>query len=45
MSAFVALVEKGISFEIRAIDLRTRANNTPEYARLSLTRRVPTLGR
>jgi glutathione S-transferase len=43
MSAFVALTEKQIPFEVRTLDLAIGANNDPEYARTSLTQRVPTL--
>jgi len=43
MSAFVALTEKQLSFEVRTLDLAVGANNDPEYARTSLTQRVPTL--
>ena len=43
MSVFVALTEKRLSFEVRALDLAVGANNDPEYARTSLTQRVPTL--
>ena len=43
MSAFVALTEKQHSFEVRTLDLAVAANNDPEYARTSLTQRVPTL--
>lgn len=43
MSAFVALHEKGLPFEIKTIDLAANANNEPNFAALSLTRRVPTL--
>ena len=43
MSAFAALTEKRLSFEIRTLDLATGANNDPEYAMMSLTQRVPTL--
>jgi glutathione S-transferase len=43
MSAFVALTEKRIPFEVRTLDLAIGANNDPEYARTSLTQRVPTL--
>jgi glutathione S-transferase len=43
MSAFVALTEKQLSFEVRTLDLAVAANNDPEYARTSLTQRVPTL--
>jgi glutathione S-transferase len=43
MSAFVALTEKRLSFAIKTLDLSVGANNDPEYARTSLTQRVPTL--
>jgi glutathione S-transferase len=43
MSVFVALIEKQLSFEIRTLDLAAGANCEPEYARTSLTQRVPTL--
>jgi glutathione S-transferase len=43
MSAFVALHEKGLGFDIRTVDLAAGANRAPDYAAASLTRRVPTL--
>jgi glutathione S-transferase len=43
MSVFVALTEKKLSFEIRTLDLDAGANNDPDYAKTSLTQRVPTL--
>ena len=43
MSAFVALHEKGLPFEIKTIDLAANANHESNFAALSLTRRVPTL--
>jgi glutathione S-transferase len=43
MSAFVALTEKQLSFELRTVDFVTRAHNSREYARTSLTQRVPAL--
>jgi glutathione S-transferase len=43
MSAFVALTEKQLPFEIRTLDLARAENNAPDYARKSLTQRVPTL--
>jgi glutathione S-transferase len=43
MSVFVALTEKQISFDVKTIDLAVGANNDPDYARTSLTQRVPTL--
>lgn len=43
MSAFVALHEKGLAFEIATVDLAAKANHEPHFAATSLTRRVPTL--
>ncbi len=43
MSAFVALQEKTLGFEMRAVDLATAKNRTASYAATSLTQRVPTL--
>ena len=43
MSAFVTLREKGLSFEIKTLNLATRENNTADFATASLTQRVPTL--
>ena len=43
MSAFVALTEKQLPFEIRTLDLATGENSAPDYARTSVTQRVPTL--
>ncbi|MCK9688283.1 glutathione transferase [Scleromatobacter humisilvae] len=43
MSAFVALSVKQLPFELRTVDLSAAANHAPEYAGLSMTRRVPTL--
>lgn len=43
MSAFVALHEKRLPFEITTIDLSANANHGPRYVVTSLTRRVPTL--
>lgn len=43
MSVFVALTEKRLSFEVKTLDLAVGANNAPDYARTSLTQRVPTL--
>ncbi|SCZ40676.1 MULTISPECIES: glutathione transferase [Pseudomonas] len=43
MSCFVALREKGIEFEISTLDLDKLENQASDYARLSLTQRVPTL--
>ena len=43
MSAFVALREKGLAFDLLPIDLGASENLTTQYSQLSLTRRVPTL--
>lgn len=43
MSAFVALHEKGLSFEIVTVDLAASENQAAGFASMSLTRRVPTL--
>ena len=41
--AFVSLIEKGLDFEIEPLDLAARANHDPNFARTSITRRIPTL--
>jgi glutathione S-transferase len=41
--AFVSLIEKGLEFEIEALDLAANAHHDPNFARTSITRRVPTL--
>lgn len=43
MSAFVALSEKGLTFEVVTVNLETNENHAPSFASKSLTRRVPTL--
>ncbi len=43
MSAFVALHEKGLSFDITTVNLGASENLAPDFADLSLTCRVPTL--
>ncbi|MFL6698588.1 MAG: glutathione transferase [Vitreoscilla sp.] len=43
LSAYVALTAKQVRFELRTVDLSAGANHAPEYAGLSVTRRVPTL--
>ncbi|WDY57498.1 glutathione transferase [Pseudomonas sp. PSKL.D1] len=43
LSCFVALREKGIDFEMQPLNLDTLENQATDYARLSLTQRVPTL--
>jgi glutathione S-transferase len=40
---FVSLIEKGLDFEIASLDLAAHANHDPNFARTSITRRVPTL--
>jgi glutathione S-transferase len=42
-SAFVALMEKGLPFEVRELVLSAGATREPEYRALSLTGRVPSL--
>jgi glutathione S-transferase len=41
LSCFVALREKGIAFEVREVALHRGAQWEPEYAKRSLTARVP----
>jgi glutathione S-transferase len=41
--AFVSLIEKGLEFEVETLDLAARAHHDPNFARKSITRRVPTL--
>jgi glutathione S-transferase len=43
LSAFVALREKGIPFEVKDVDLHRGAQRTPSFAAQSLTARVPVL--
>src|ERR1035437_4573757 len=43
MSAFVALHEKGLTFEVVTLDLAANENQASGFASMSLTRRVPTL--
>ncbi len=43
MSAFVALHEKAVPFDIVALDLVAGATRDPGYAAISITQRVPTL--
>ncbi|BBP59384.1 glutathione transferase [Pseudomonas sp. St316] len=43
LSCFVALREKGIEFEMDTVNLDKQENQSGDYARLSLTQRVPTL--
>ena len=41
--AFVSIIEKGLDFEIETLDLAAHANHDPNFAKTSITRRVPTL--
>ena len=41
--AYVSLLEKGLNFEIEPVDLAARAHHRADFARTSITRRVPTL--
>lgn len=43
MSAFVALTEKQLAFDIVSVDLGNKNHYKPEYSNTSLTKRVPTL--
>lgn len=43
MSAFVALSEMGLSFEVSTVNLVANENRESSFARRSLTQRVPTL--
>ena len=43
MSAFIALTEKGVPFQLKKIDLAAQEHLRDDYARLSTTRRIPTL--
>src|SRR3979490_456651 len=40
---FVSLIEKGLVFESESVDLAAHANHDPNFARTSITRRIPTL--
>jgi glutathione S-transferase len=43
LSAFVALHEKGLAFDVITVDLAANANHAADFAGRSLTHRVPTL--
>ncbi|MBC3810715.1 glutathione transferase [Undibacterium aquatile] len=43
MSAYVALLEKGVKFELVTVDLAAKTHHQTAYTRISLTQRVPTL--
>jgi len=41
--AFVSLVEKGLKFDIKPLEIYAKANQEPGFASTSITRRIPTL--
>jgi glutathione S-transferase len=41
--AFVGLLEKGLKFDIKPLELYAKANQDPGFAATSITRRIPTL--
>lgn len=41
--AFVSLVEKGLNFDIKPLEIFAKANQEPGFASTSITRRIPTL--
>lgn len=43
LSAFVALREKGLSFDLETVDLASQQHLEPDYRTRSLTARVPTM--
>lgn len=43
LSAFVSLREKGLEFEVRDVALHAAEHHSPEYAKQTLTSRVPVL--
>lgn len=42
LSAYVALIEKAVPFDLKRVDLSAQQNQQPPYQQLSLTARVPT---
>ena len=42
-SAFVALEEKGVPYDVVELHLEAREHKTPEFGALSLTERIPTI--
>jgi glutathione S-transferase len=40
---FVSLLEKGLSFDIKPLEIFAKANQEPDFAATSITRRIPTL--
>jgi glutathione S-transferase len=43
MSAHVALREKGLTFEVRLLDLQRSEHKSPEYGEISNTQRIPAI--
>jgi glutathione S-transferase len=43
LTVYVALVEKGLPFELRLLDLKRGEHHQPEFVQNSVTNRVPTL--
>jgi glutathione S-transferase len=41
--AFVSLLEKGVAFDVKPLELFANAQNEPDFASTSMTRRIPTL--
>lgn len=41
--AFVGAIEKGLDFDIETVNLAAHANHDPNFAKMSITRRIPTL--
>jgi len=41
--AFVSLLEKGLTFDVEALELFANAQREPAFASTSITRRIPTL--
>src|SRR5580704_13887177 len=43
MVAFISLLEKGLTFDVKALEIFAQAQNEAGFASTSITRRVPTL--
>ncbi|MHB8817135.1 MAG: glutathione S-transferase N-terminal domain-containing protein, partial [Steroidobacteraceae bacterium] len=41
--AFVSVIEKGLEFDLETLDLAAHANHDANFAKTSITRRIPTL--
>jgi glutathione S-transferase len=41
--AFVSLLEKGVAFDIKTVDLAAQDHHRRDFSKTSITRRVPTL--